>query len=107
MHINEAYEHEPILPYPPEDGCPCPGGCTRTSVQCVDVDAPIVLTPDVTFGDVTVRCQGNPCITCQSAPDGSSCTVIMTQQLCVSIPVHYNVESAPGTPTISCACDPK
>lgn len=39
MRINEAYEHEPILPYQSEESCPL-NGCNKVSTQCVDVTAP-------------------------------------------------------------------
>ena len=38
LRINEAYEHEPILPYQPEDTCPI-NSCNKTVSQCVEVSA--------------------------------------------------------------------
>ena len=63
MRINEAYEHEPILPYQSEESCPL-NGCNKVSTQCVDVTAPVILVPTAAMGSPTVTCQGSPKITC-------------------------------------------
>lgn len=103
MRINEAYEHEPILSCGGEEkGRQC-SGCDKTVVQCVDVDAPVILTPTATIGTVVVSCQGTPCVTCTTDPSGTSCSVVMTQQVCVSIPVRFGVALTSEEPTISCA----
>ena len=102
MRISEAYEHEPILPYQAEDSCPV-GGCNKTGTQCVDIAAPFTLTPTAAVGAVTITCQGSPNITCVSDACGSSCTVTMTQQICVSVPIRYGVSLTSGEPTITCA----
>ena len=102
MRISEAYEHEPILPYQAEDNCPV-GGCNKTGTQCVDIAAPFALTPTASVGTVTVACQGSPSITCVTDASGSCCTVTMTQQIGVSVPIRYGVNLTAGEPTISCA----
>ena len=50
-----------------------------------------------------VACQGSPSITCVTDASGSCCTVTMTQQICVSVPIRYGVNLTAGEPTISCA----
>nr|WP_325298286.1 hypothetical protein [uncultured Dysosmobacter sp.] len=102
MHISEAYEHEPIRPYQAEDACPM-NGCNKVGTQCVDVSAPLTLTPTASVGTVTVACQGVPDITCVTDAGGASCTVTMTQQVCVSVPIRYGVTLTSGEPTIACA----
>ena len=82
MRINEAYEHEPILPYQSEESCPL-NGCNKVSTQCVDVTAPVILVP--------------------TNADGTMCTATLTQQVCVSIPVRYGVTMSTCDPTIACA----
>ena len=102
LRINEAYEHETILPYPTEESCPM-NGCNKVSTQCVDVSAPMTLTPTAAVGAVTVACQGSPCATCVADASGTSVTVTMTQQICVTVPVRYGVTMTAGEPTITCA----
>lgn len=105
LRINEAYEHESILSRSPqpEDACPPVSGCNKISTQCVDVTAPMTLTPTASIGTVNISCQGSPCVTCVTDPAGTSCTVTLTQQICVSVPVRYGVTMAAGEPTIACA----
>ena len=102
MHINEVYEHDPILTCPSEESCPI-NGCSRVGTQCVNVAAPMSFSPTVVVGTPAVACQGTPVITCVTDPGGTSCTVTMTQQVCVSVPVRYGVELAAEDPTIACA----
>lgn len=103
LHINEAYEHEPILPYQGEESCPLNNGCTKTTTQCVDVAARVVLTPTADLGPAVVTCQGNPTVTCVTAPSGTSCTITLTQRICTSIPVRYGVKASDPTSAIACA----
>ncbi len=102
LRINEAYEHDAILPYSGEESCPL-GGCNKIGVQCVNVSEPLTLTPTATTGSAVVNCQGTPSVTCVTSGDGSVCTVTVTQRVCVSVPIRYGVTMTPGEPTISCA----
>ncbi len=104
MRINEAYEHDTILPYQGEESCSM-GGCSKVGTQCVDVTAELTLTPTASVGTVSITCQGVPDITCVTAQDGSCCTVTMTQQICVSVPIRYGVTLTNTEPTIACAGD--
>ena len=88
MRINEAYEHAAILPCPGEDS-----GCNKIVTQCVDVTAPVTLVPTASLGTVTVSCQGVPVVN----------YLTVTQRICVTIPVRYDVSMNTCDPTISCA----
>lgn len=105
MRINEAYEHEAILPCTGEEGALANNGCNcnKITTQCVDVTAPVILQPTASVGTVTVACQGTPSVCCETDPCGTSCTITLTQQICVSMPVRYGVSMSTGEPTISCA----
>lgn len=102
MRINEAYEHEAILPHQPEESG-LPHACNKIVTQCVDVTAPVVLQPTASLGTVAVSCQGAPTVTCCTDSSGTCCTVTLTQQVCVTIPVRYGVSMSSGEPVISCA----
>lgn len=106
MRINEAYEHTAMASHGMDSTPSCPvNGCDRTVVQCVDISAPVTLSPNTSIGTPTATCQGQPTVTCTTDAAGTSCEVIMTQQVCVSIPVQYKVELTPGQPAIACAGD--
>jgi len=78
-------------------------GCNKTGTQCVDISESMTLTPTATVGTVTVACQGNPDISCVTDAEGTCCTVTMTQQICVSVPIRYGVTLTAGEPRIACA----
>ena len=59
LRISEAYEHEPILPYQPEESCPV-NGCNKVSTQCVDVTAPVILVPTAVMGSPHRHLPGQP-----------------------------------------------
>lgn len=102
MRINEAYEHEPILPCQGETSCPV-SGCNKTSTQCVDVAQQLKLTPTATVGTAVISCQSAPQVSCETDADGDSCTVVITQRVCVSVPIRFGVAVEPDDPTIACA----
>ncbi|MEG1593157.1 MAG: hypothetical protein RR350_02020 [Oscillibacter sp.] len=102
MHINEVYEHAPILPYQPEEACPL-SGCTKTVTKCVDIAARVVMSPTAVLGPTAVACQGGPTVTCVVNSSGTSGTITLTQRVCVTLPVQYGVSVTGGESTIACA----
>ena len=101
MRISEAYEHDSLLPYQ-EESCVL-NGCNKVGTQCLDVSVSMLATPTSVVGTPEVSCQGTPEITCEVNEDGTSCTLIMTQQVCVSVPVRYGLTLTNGETTIGCA----
>ena len=95
MRINEAYEHDALLPNP--GVC-----CEKQGGHCVDIAAPVTMVPEVTVGTVTSACQGEPSVTCVTNADGASCTLTFTQRVCVSVPVCFGVTVTEGDPRIAC-----
>ena len=78
-------------------------GCSRISTQCVDVSAPLALTPSADIGNICTTCQGIPTVQCITNEDASSSYVILTQKICVTIPVRYGVNVTAETPCITCS----
>lgn len=101
LRINEVYEHEPLIPYQGTETTP-PTGCEKVGTQCVEVALPLKVTPTATAGTVTTTCSGSPTVTCVTADDGLSCTITVTQQVCVHIPIRFGVDAEPETATIAC-----
>lgn len=101
MRINEAFEHEPLLPYQETD-C-TPASCDKTGTHCVDITLPLTVTPTATAGTITTTCQGAPRVTCTTADDSLSCTLTITQRVCVNVPVRFSVTAGPEETTIACA----
>lgn len=104
MRINEAYEHEAILPYQAAEEAGSGSICNcKISTQCVDVSAPLILTPTASIDTAKVSCQGEPSITCTTDPNGSCVVVTLTQKVCVTVPMRYGVTMTAGEPKIGCA----
>lgn len=102
LKINETYEHEPILPCQGETSCPV-GGCSKVGMQCVDVAQPLTLIPTANVGTAVVTCQGSPRVRCETAADGGTCTVTVTQRVCVTVPIRFGATVEHDEPTIACA----
>lgn len=100
LRINEVYEHEPLVPYPVTEPTT---GCDKVGTQCVEVSLPLTVTPTATPGTVVTTCSSSPTVTCVTAEDGLSCTITVSQRVCVSIPVCFGVVADPETVTIACA----
>ena len=100
MRINEVYEHQPILPYQAEN---CQNAaCDKMSTQCLDISLPLTVTPVAGVGTTTTACQGAPVVTCVRAPDGLTCTVTVTQRVCMTIPVRFSAVAEPTSAVIAC-----
>ncbi|MCI2058532.1 MAG: hypothetical protein LKJ80_04920 [Oscillibacter sp.] len=100
--MNEPYKKETQL-LSPSELCSCPsGGCNKSGTQCVAISEAVELTPTALVGTLTTACQGQPVIACKTSADGATCTVTLTQKVCVTIPVSYGVTSDPEDPTIAC-----
>ena len=69
----------------------------------MDVAVPLTFTPTAVVGTISVSCQGGPEIACVTGDAGGTCTITMTQRVCVSVPVRYGVTLACDDPTIRCA----
>jgi len=102
LRVNEAYEHEAILPREPEETTPS-NACHKTVTQCVDISAPVILQPTVRLDTVTAACQGAHRVSCVSVPSGTCATVTLTQQVCVTLPIRYSISMSSSEPTITCA----
>lgn len=103
MHINDAYEHEPILPYIPEkdDG---PGtNCRKNVEQCVDVSAKLNVSPTTNVGAAMAACQGEPRVACVTNEGGGSVTLTVTQKVRVTVPICFGVTVEPEEPRVACA----
>lgn len=102
MHISEVFEHEPLLPFR-QDECLASATCDKVGTQCVNIALPMTVTPVAGVGTTTTTCQGSPTVTCVTAADGLSCTLTVTQRVCLNIPVRFSAVAEAAAPTIACA----
>lgn len=83
---------------------PCDGkSCTKVSYQSADVSVPIEIKPDVTVGRIEVECCGEPVVK-RGGSCHNSCDVVISQKICVKIPLKYDVCTKVGDSVVECGC---
>lgn len=102
--MNELYQKERTMPLS-VDPVACPSGCNKNGTQCVEISKPVVLTPNAEVGTMTTVCQGSPTVLCVNSADGATCTVTLTQKVCVTVPVSFGIDLTEEDPTIACGGD--
>ena len=79
-----------------------PGKCSKTGSQFVDVKVPVVLKSKPIVGRIEVECCGEPTLQCMGEECNTECEVLITQKICVKIPVQYDVSATMGESCIAC-----
>lgn len=67
--------------------------CTSVSVQNADVSVPIKFKPFTTVGVPQTTCCGEPTITIRPNQGPNcccSCDILITQEICIQIPIEYS-----------------
>ena len=82
-------------------------GCTALTYQSAAVSVPISVRPKVSTGNITMFCCGEPIIIpspykiiCGSK--SGDCNFILTQNICIEIPIEFSAEAFTGCPYIDC-----
>ena len=82
------------------------GTCETAAYQPLSVSVPVTVTPFVNEGEATTYCCGDPIVIRE--PDGSDCihdsdcTFIITQKICVRIPVTFGATASLGRTFVRC-----
>ena len=76
-------------------------GCFKVSYQYADISVPVEIKPTATVGDIEVECCGDSIIT-RKEKCGNSCEIIISQKICIKIPVSYNVSAKVGESAVNC-----
>jgi len=91
----------------PEDGLDCDpdGVCRRVIRQRATISVPICIAPVVYTQGASAQCWGPPSFTpigpCHTVVEGC-CRFIMSQNICVTVPVEFSAEAITGEPSIRC-----
>lgn len=82
-------------------------GCTALTYQSAAVSVPITVKPKVSTGNINTFCCGEPSISpspykivCNSK--SGNCSFILTQNICIEIPIEFSAEAISGCPYIEC-----
>lgn len=95
----------PIPQKPPKPIDPdCCDGCTKIGYQYADVSVPVELKPNVKIGKIETECCGEPLVCCTENPAGKGFEALITQKICIKIPIKYNVCADIGETQVNCDC---
>ena len=82
-------------------------GCTAFTYQSASVSVPITVRPKVSTGSINTFCCGEPSIS--SSPykmvctsKSGNCSFILTQNICIEIPIEFSAEASASCPFIEC-----
>lgn len=68
-----------------------------------EVSLPVRLQPNAAIGEISTECCGEPVVTVrQFCGSRCGCEIVITQTVCVSIPVEYGAEAQAGDPGVIC-----
>ncbi len=67
--------------------------CTKTYFQHANISLPVEIKPAAMVGEIEMECCGEPVLTNRACKDCNTCEVLITQQLCVKIPIVYKVSA--------------
>ncbi len=77
-------------------------GCNTVNYQYANISIPVVVKPKTVTGDITIECCEEPCIECCEGECGNALDLVITQRVCIKIPIRYQIEACAGEESISC-----
>ncbi len=78
--------------------------CLKVGQQYADVNVPLQLKPKAIVGDIVMECCGDPEVKCLQDKQKNTCDVIVTQKVCIKIPICYGIDANVGESGITCDC---
>ncbi len=77
-------------------------GCTTLNYQYANISVPVEVKPKTTTGDVTIECCDEPVIECCTNECKDGLDIVITQKVCIKIPIRYQIETCVGEESIKC-----
>ena len=82
------------------------GACETAAYQPLSVSVPVTVEPFVSEGEATTFCCGDPTVIREPARcdciDDNTCTFVITQNLCVKVPVTFGANASVGRAIVQC-----
>lgn len=83
------------------------GGCVAVTYQSATVSVPVTVKPKVSAGSINTFCCGDPRIIpspCRMIcnPGSGNCSFILTQNICVEVPIEFSAQALVNCPYIKC-----
>ena len=85
-----------------------PKSCTAIAFQSAVVSVPVLVKPKATAGEISTFCCGEPRITtfphykAACGPKQDGCSFILTQKLCIEIPIEFSADAFAEFPRVEC-----
>ncbi len=92
-------------PYDYYTECQCgkDGECNKSVKHLMEISIPVDIMPKAKTGNIESECCSEPTVICEEGPAGcKGCRLIITQKICVKIPLSYDVEVRPGESMTDC-----
>ncbi len=92
------------------EGPDCVGGgpsCLSVATQFAEVSLPVRLLPYIRLGELETECCGEPAVTVRQTPGCCrGCELVVTQTVCLRIPIRYGASADAGEISVSCKKPP-
>jgi hypothetical protein len=75
--------------------------CKKDVQTCSDISLPVKLEPVTIVGEIETTCCGEPHIICKNNCE-NNCEIVITQTVCIVIPIEYGVKAIQGKSNIKC-----
>ncbi|MGE4486011.1 MAG: hypothetical protein AB7C97_12975 [Oscillospiraceae bacterium] len=82
--------------------------CTAVAFQSAVVSVPVFVKPKATTGEISTFCCGEPRITTfphhktTCGPKQNGCSFILTQNICIEIPIEFSADAIAEFPHVEC-----
>ena len=83
-------------------GCDNRDGCATVNYQYANISIPVEVVPKTKVGEITIECCDEPCIECVGCECKGGLDLVITQKVCIKIPVKYQIEACAKEESISC-----
>ncbi len=77
-------------------------GCSTVNYQYANISVPVEVKPKTRVGDITIECCDEPMLECSANECGDGLDIVVTQKVCVKIPIRYQIEACVGEESIRC-----
>lgn len=95
--MKDPYEYYPECLYGNENKC------DKSVKHFMEINVPVDIMPKAKTGKIESECCGEPKVTCEECPKGcKGCRLVITQKVCIKIPLSYEIEIRPGESKADC-----
>lgn len=79
--------------------------CMTTTYQYPNIDVPVEITSTAALDEIKAECSGEPIVLCKESKCSDTCEIVISQKICVEIPIIYTVKTCIGESETTCDCD--